>query len=167
MRAGRKRFIASVVLSASLLLSSVATAQNATAPAGDWSALKSVAAGSRLAVKLKSGKTVEGGLRDVSDAALSLTVGGRQTDIKPEEVQRVYRVGGTSAKKAALVGLAVGAGAGAAIGAAGGDDNGFVPGRGVFAAGFAVLGGGAGALIGYAVGRGRRKRVLIYDAGHP
>jgi hypothetical protein len=35
------------------------------------------------------------------------------------------------------------------------------------AAGLAVLGGGVGALIGYAVGRGRHRRVLVYEAPQP
>jgi hypothetical protein len=166
MRIVKRRWTISLVLAASLLLSNAASAQNTTAPSGDWSALKAVAAGSKLAVKLKSGKTVEGRLTGMSDAALSLTVNDRPTDIKAEEVQRVYRVGGSSAAKGALIGLAAGAGAGAAVGASGGDE-GFGPSNGVFAAGFAVLGGGAGALAGYAIGRSKRKRVLIYEAARP
>lgn len=153
----------SLLLIVSLLQAPVVSAQNA---AGDWSALKAVATGSKLSVKLKSGKTVEGRLTSVSDDGLSLTAGGKANDLKAGEVLRVYRVSGTSAGKAALVGAAVGAGAGAAVGAAGGG-GGFVPSRGVFAAGFAVLGGGTGALIGYAIGKSRHKRVLVYEAGHP
>jgi uncharacterized protein YcfJ len=34
-------------------------------------------------------------------------------------------------------------------------------------AGLTVLGAGAGALVGYAIGRGRRKRVLVYEAARP
>jgi len=160
MFVGSRRFTFSLVLAASLLLAPAASAQTAT---GDWSALKAVATGSKLSVKLKTGRTVEGRLTGVSDDALSLTVGGKATDVKAVEVLRVYRVGGSSAKKATLVGLGVGAGAGAAVGAAGGG-GGFVPGRGVFAAGGAVLGGGVGALAGYAVGRSRHRRVLVYEA---
>jgi hypothetical protein len=162
----RRRWTLSLVLAASLLLSNVASAQNATAPSGDWSALKSVATGSKLDVKLKSGNSVKGRLTGASDAALSLTVNDRPTDIKAEDVQRVYRVGGSSGAKGALIGLAAGAGAGAAVGASGGDE-GFGPSNGVFAAGLAVLGGGAGALAGYAIGRSKRKRVLIYEAARP
>ena len=160
MFVGRRRLTFSLLLAASLLLSPLVSAQTATS---DWSALKAIASGSKLSVKLKSGKTVEGKLTGVSDDALSLSVGGKPTDLKAGDILRVYRVGAGSAQKAALVGLAVGAGAGAAIGAAGGG-GGFVPSRGVFAAGFAVLGGGAGALIGYAVGKGRHKRVLVYES---
>jgi hypothetical protein len=158
-----RRLTFSLLLAASLLLSPVVSAQTTT---GDWSGLKAVASGSKLSVKLKTGKTVEGKLTGVSDDGLSLTAGGKATDFKTVDVLRVYRVGGSSAGKAALIGAAVGAGTGAAVGASGGDE-GFGPSNGVFAAGFAVLGGGAGALIGYAVGRSRHKRVLVYDAPRP
>ncbi|HEX7312532.1 MAG TPA: hypothetical protein VF297_01355 [Pyrinomonadaceae bacterium] len=160
MFVGSRRLTFSLVLIASLLLSPVASAQTASS---DWSSLKAVASGSKLSVKLKTGKSVEGKLTAVSDDSLSLTVGGKQTELKAGDVSRVYTVGGSSAKKGTLVGLAVGAGGGAAVGAAGGGGD-FFPGRGVFAAGGAVLGGGVGALIGYAVGRSRRKRVLVYEA---
>jgi hypothetical protein len=161
MFVGRRSLTLSLLLAASLMLSPVVSAQNAT---NDWSALKAVASGSKLSVKLKSGKSVEGKLTGVSDDSLSLTVGGKPTDIKAVDVLRVYRVGGSSAGKTALIGAAVGAGVGAAVGAAGGDDDGFAPTKGQAAAGLAALGGGAGALIGYAIGRSRHKRVLIYEA---
>ncbi|MBV8856826.1 MAG: hypothetical protein JOZ02_07860 [Acidobacteria bacterium] len=66
------------------------------------------------------------------------------------------------------MGLAVGAGAGAAIGlaASSASDDGFDKIDHVATAGLTVLGGGAGALIGYAVGRGRHKRALVYEAAH-
>lgn len=151
-----------LVLVASLLLSPVASAQSAT---GDWSALKAVASGSKLSVKLKSGRTVEGRLAAVSDDSLSLTAGGKPTELKAAEVSKVYTVGGSSAKKGALVGLAVGAGAGLAVGLAGSSaDDSFNDLDAPITAGLTVLGAGAGALIGYAVGRSRRKRLLVYDA---
>jgi hypothetical protein len=163
---GGRRLRLGLLLAASLWLAPVASAQTAS---GDWSSLKAVAAGSRLSVKLKSRKTVEGKLTGVSDDGLSLTAGGKPTEIKAADVLRVYTVGGGSAKKAALIGLAVGAGAGAAIGlaASSASDDGFDKIDHVATAGLTVLGGGAGALIGYAVGRGRHKRVLVYEAARP
>lgn len=163
MFVGSKRFTISLVLVVSLLLSPVVLAQNTTAQAGDWSALKTVAQGSKLSVKLKDGKSVEGKLSGVSDTALSLSVKGKPVDLNRNDVQRVYQLEGKSATKATLIGAGVGAGAGAAIGASGGDD-GFGPSKGVFAAGFAVLGAGAGAIAGYLIGRSGHKRVLIYEA---
>lgn len=162
---GRRRLTLSLFLVASLLVAPVVSAQTVT---NDWSALKAVAAGSKLSVKLKTGKTFEGRLAGVSDDALSLSIGGKPTDLKAGEVLRVYRVGGSSAKKAALVGAAVGAGTGAVAGAVGGDDDSFpIITKGQAAAGLAVLGGGVGALVGYAIGRSRHKRVLIYEATQP
>jgi hypothetical protein len=54
------------ILLLSLLLSPVTlTAQTSLS---DWSRLNTVASGSKLSVKLKDGKTVEGTLRSVSDS---------------------------------------------------------------------------------------------------
>ena len=165
MFVGSRRSTLSLVLAVSLLLSPVVSAQTAT---NEWSALKSVAAGSKLEVKLKDGKTVKGRLTGVTDDALSLTVGGKPTELKSGEVLRVYRVGGSSAKKGALIGLAVGGGAGLAVGLAGSSvDDSFNELDAPITAGLTVLGAGAGALIGYAVGRSRRKRVLVYEAARP
>lgn len=165
MFAGSRRLAFGLVLIASLLLSPVASAQTAS---GDWSSLKAVETGSKLSVKLRTGKTVEGRLTGVSDDGLSLTVGGKPTELKAGEVLRIHRVGGSSAKKGALIGLAVGGGAGLAVGVAGSSaDDSFNDLDAPITAGLAVLGAGAGALIGYAVGRSRRKRVLVYEAAQP
>lgn len=164
MRIVRKRFSISLVLLASLLLSSVVLAQGTNSPSGDWSALKTVAQESKLYVKLKNGKTVEGRLSAVSDTALTLSVSGKPVDLNRDDVLRVYQLRGKSAATATLIGAGLGAGAGAALGAAGGDNGGFAPTKSQLSAGLAVLGAGAGALVGYLIGRGGHKRVLIYEA---
>ena len=168
MCVGSGRFTLVLVLAAALLLPSVASAQSASASSGDWSALNAVASGSKLTVKLKPGKSVEGKLSGVSDAALSLTVKGKPVDLKREDVQSVYRVAGHSATKATLIGMGVGAGAGAAIGAAAssGNDN-FGKFDQAATAGLTVVGAVAGALTGYLIGRHSSKRVLVYEAGRP
>ena len=56
----------------------------------------------------------------------------------------------------------MGAGSGAAIGAAG-SDNVFVK-KSAGAAAFGLIGAGAGALVGFAIGRSGHKRMLIYEA---
>ena len=168
MPIGRKAFTFSLVLAASLLLSPVASAQNTNASAHDWSALQAVTRGSKLFVRLKNGKTVEGKLSGVSDSALSLSVKDKPEELKREDVQSVYRVRRKSAKKATLIGLGVGAGTGAAIGAAGSSrDDGFDKLDKAVTAGLTVIGAGVGALTVYLVGRGGHKRVLIYEAGQP
>ena len=163
---GSKRFTISLVLVASLLLSPVVLAQNAAAQAGDWSALKTVAAGSKLSVKLKSGKSVDGKLTGVSDTALSLSVSNKPVDINRDDVQRIYQIKGKSATKATLIGAGVGAGTGAVIGAVGSanDNDGFDKLDHAVTAGLTVLGAGAGAITGYLIGRSGHKRVLIYEA---
>src|SRR5262249_47801781 len=72
MRTRTLQFATIGILLSSLLLSTVTvSAQTAT---NDWSRLNAVPAGSKLAVKLKSGKTINGTLKSVSDTTLSLTV---------------------------------------------------------------------------------------------
>jgi len=166
MHIARNKFATSLVLVAALFLSSVtASAQLSTAPTGDWSKLSAVAAGSKLSVKLKSGKSVDGKLAGVSDTALSLTVKGKPVDVKRDDIASVYQITKKSATKATLIGLGVGAGAGAAIGLAG-RGSGFDKLENAVTAGLAVLGAGAGALTGYLIGRSGKKRVLIYQ-GQP
>ena len=162
------RWAASLSLAASLLLSSVASAQTAPAPSGDWAALRAVAAGSKLAVKLKDGKTVEGRLAGVTDEALSLSVKNRPADLRREDVQSVHQVRSKSAKKETLIGLGVGAGAGLALGVAGSSaDDGFNKLDQAVTAGLTVIGAGLGAATGFLIGRRGGKRVLIYEAGRP
>jgi small nuclear ribonucleoprotein (snRNP)-like protein len=164
---GGKRLTISLVLVAFILLTPVSlTAQTATAPTNDWSRLSATESGSKLVVKLKNGKTVEGKLSGVSDAVLSLSVKNKPVEIKRDDVRSVHQVKKKSAAKLTLIGLGVGAGAGAALGAAA-DDNEFLISRGQAAAGFAVLGAGVGAVVGYLVGRSGRQRVLIYETRQP
>ena len=165
MFVGSRGLAFSLILVASLLLSPVVSAQNAPAATGDWSALKAIAAGSKLAVKLKSGKTVKGRLAGVTDDALSLSDKDKPADLKREDVQSVYRVRGKSATKATLIGMGVGAGAGLAVGAAGSSSSdSFDKIDQVATAGLTVLGAAAGAMTGYLIGRSGRKRVLVYEA---
>ena len=168
---GKKRLTLNLALITSLLLSSatVAAAQDkrATTTTGDWSRLNSVAIGSKLTVKLKTGKVSEGKLASVSNTALSLTVKGKAAELERDEVLSVHEITRKSTTKATLIGLGVGAGAGAAIGAVGdasNNDGGFEKIDNVAVAGLTVLGAAAGALTGYLIGKGGSKRVLIYEA---
>ncbi|MGH9971532.1 MAG: hypothetical protein ACREBG_27565 [Pyrinomonadaceae bacterium] len=167
MPRSRNGFTISLVLVASLLMPSVSLAQVRTSPTSDWSAISGVATGSKVSVKLKNGKTVNGKLRSASDTILSLSVSNKLVQLNRDEVLSVYEIQGKSAKKPALIGLGIGAAAGAAVGAAGGDDNGFFISRAQLAAGMSVLGAAAGALTGFLIGKSGRKRVLIYEAKQP
>ena len=162
----RRRLTFSLVLAASLLLSQVVSVSAQTAT-GDWSALKAVATGSKLSVKLKTGKTVEGKLTGATDDALSLSVKNKPVDLKREDVQSVYQVKGKSATKATLIGMGVGAGTGAVVGAAAdSSSDSFETIDNVATAALTVLGAGAGALTGYLIGRRGNKGVLVYEATH-
>lgn len=166
MRIKTRQFATIVILLTSFLLSPVTLA--AQVATNDWARLNSVANGSKLSVKLKTGKKVDGTFSGVSDTALKLMVKNTSTEIKRDDIRSVHQVGGTSVTKSTLIGLGAGAGAGALLGAVGeaaDDDNSFVDlNGGAVVAGLAVLGAAAGALTGFIIGKTRKKRVLLYEA---
>jgi hypothetical protein len=137
------------------------------ANASDWSQLSTLVSGTRLSVKTKDGKIVDGRLNKISDSALSLTVKNKSLELKRQDVLSIYQLTKKSATKATLIGLAVGGGAGLGVGLAGRSNDGFDKIENAAAAGFAVIGAAGGALAGYLIGRNGRKRVLIYQAGTP
>jgi small nuclear ribonucleoprotein (snRNP)-like protein len=162
MRNPMRKTTTIVVLLLSFLLSPLALAAQ-TAPT-DWSRLNSLTGGTKLSVKLKDGKKVDGTFAAVSDTTLSLTVKNARKEVRREDVASVHEVGGTSVKKATLIGLGVGAGAGAALGIAGNasNDGGFGELPDSVGVGVAVLVAGAGALTGFFIGKATKKRVLLY-----
>ena len=149
-----------VVLLLSFLLSPLSLAAQ-TAPT-DWSRLNSVSSGSKLSVKLKDGKKVDGTLDSVSDSTLALTVKNARREIRREDVASVHEVSSKSAVPATLIGAGVGAGAGAALGVAADSSDGPFEVRDGVTAGLAVVGAGIGALAGFLIGRTGKKRVLLY-----
>jgi small nuclear ribonucleoprotein (snRNP)-like protein len=167
MRIANRITISLALVAALLLSSATVSAQLSTAPTSDWSRLNAVTAGSKVSVKLKSGKTVDGKLSGVSDAALSLTIKDKPVDVKREDVLSVYQIKKKSVAKATLIGLGVGAGAGLAIGVAGRSKDNLVNLNNPVTAGLTVLGAAAGALTGFLIGRTGGKRVLIYQATQP
>jgi hypothetical protein len=158
-----KQIAVIVVLVLSFLLSPVPLlAQSGT---NDWSRLSSVAGGTKLSVKLKDGKKIEGKFASVSDASLSLTVKNAAKEIRRDDVASVHEVSKKGAGKATLIGLGVGAalGGGLAIASETDDDDGF-PVKNSVSAGFVALTAGVGALAGYLIGRTGNKRVLLYES---
>ena len=152
-----------VLLAVVLVLSVPLQAQTAI---NDWSRISSVAPGSKLKIKLKSGKTVEGNLNSVSESSISLATKNASQDIKREDVQTAHRVVKKSALPATMIGMAVGAGAGAALGVIGStsDDSGFDKLDHAVTAGLTIIGAIAGTVTGYFIGRSSRKKELIYEA---
>jgi hypothetical protein len=159
-----KQIAVIVVLVLSFLLSPVTLV--AQTGMNDWSRLSGVASGTKLSVKLKDGKKVEGKFTAVSDTSLSLTVKNVDKEIRREDVATVHQVTKKGAGKATLIGLGVGAGAGTAIAVAGdANSDGFGEVHNGVTAGFVVLVAGVGALAGYLIGKTTgNKRVLLYES---
>jgi len=164
MRSRALQFATIGILLSSLLLSTV-TVSAQTAP-NDWSRLNAVGTGSKLSVKLKSGKTVEGTLNSVSDTTLSLMVKNAAQDLRREDVASVHQVGKKSAAKSTLIGASVGAGTGAVLGAIAdnSNENSWFDTDGLLTGGLAIVGAGIGALSGFLVGKTGNRRMLLYQA---
>lgn len=170
MSVRRMRITTSLILITSiLLLPGSLVGQTSPAPMNDWSRLTAVESGSKLIVKLKDGKTVEGKLNSVLDTGLSLSIKNKTVEVKREEVRSIHQVKRKSAGTSTLIGAGVGAGMAAAAGAlarANNDDDGFVS-ESAMHAGMVVIGAGLGGITGFFVGRTQRTRVLIYESSQP
>ena len=149
------------LLVVSLVLSVPLRAQTA---ANDWSRLNSVESDSKLSIKLKSGKSIEGRLVSVSESTLSLKVKNKTQEIKREEVQTVHQVVGKGVLTPTLIGTAIGAGAGAVLGAIGSEGSDFDKLDQAVTAGLIGVGAIIGTVAGYFIGRTRTKKILIYEA---
>lgn len=162
MRNPMRQITTIVVLLLSFLLSPLALAAQ-TAPT-DWSRLNSVTSGTKLSVKLKDGKKIDGTFDGATDTTLSLTVKNARKEIHREDVETVSEVIKKSATKSTLIGMGIGAGAGAALGIAGdiNENDTFFETRDSVVVGVVVLTAGIGALAGYLIGRSGKKRVLLY-----
>jgi len=152
----------SIALIIALLLSAMPL--QAQSNPSDWSRLNSLESGSKIVVKLKSGKSVEGKLNSVSDSSLMLSIKNANQELKREDVLSVHRLTRKSATKATLIGAGVGGGAGAIIGAVGGRESDFDKLDQAVTAGLTIIGAGVGAIGGYLIGRSGKKRELIYEA---
>ena len=164
MKIPTKQIAIIVVLVLSFLLSPVSLM--AQAGTNDWSRLSAVASGTKLSVKLKDGKKVEGTFTKVSDSSLSLTAKNAAKEIRREHIATVHQVSKKGAGKATLIGLGVGAGVGAglAIASERNDNDTFFETRDSVTAGIVALTAGIGALAGFLVGRTGNKRVLLYES---
>ena len=163
MRITTRRFATIVILLTSLLLSPVTLVAQATT--SDWSRLNSVVTGSKLSVKLRNGNKIDGTLSNVTDATLTLMVKNASREVKRDDIRTIHQTGGTSARKATLIGMGLGAGAGAITGAIGNSRDDTFPATDDIVIGVLVgLGAGVGALGGFLVGKSMKKKELIYEA---
>ena len=162
MRIPTKQIAIIVVLLLSFLLSPVTlVAQTGTS---EWSRLSAVTTGTKLSVKLKEKKKVEGTLTSVSDTSLSLTVKNAAKDIRREDIASVHEVSKMSAGKSTVVGMGIGAGLGAVLGLVADNNDEGLEVRDSVTAGVVVVGAGIGALTGFLIGRSGKKRVLLYES---
>ena len=166
MRTRRQQLAAFVLVALLLLSTGTVTGQTDRGQINDWSRVTALPGGSKLSVKLKNGKTINGDFNSASHSTLSLTVKKAAMEIRRDEVARVHEVTKKSAAKATLIGTGIGAGAGAAAGAISdsANDDGFEAFDNAAIGVLAVAGAGVGALVGYLVGRSGNKRVLVYEA---
>jgi hypothetical protein len=131
-----------------------------------WGAIATSPAGQPLQVELKSGKTIKGKLSSASESGLTLVLGKTMANVERAEIRRIYRDGGKSVGKSALIGAGVGGAGGAIVGAAtGGDGKGFISfSRKETAAAGGVIGAAVGTITGLVIGIARHKKTLIYEA---
>ena len=161
MKIPTKQIAIIVVLLFSFLLSPITpVAQTRT---NDWSRLNTVPTGTKLSVKQKDGKKVEGTLSAITDTSLSLTVKNAAKEIRREDIATVHEVSKKGAGKATLIGMGIGAGVGAGLGLAAETDDDGLEVKDSVTAGVVVLGAGIGALTGFLIGRSGKKRVLLYE----
>ncbi|HEY6802149.1 MAG TPA: hypothetical protein VI306_01100 [Pyrinomonadaceae bacterium] len=163
MSIGKKVAVILVLISSLVLSPVLASAQGTSS--SDWSSVRNLAVDTKVSVKLKTGKTVEGKVKSVSESSLTLTRKNSPVEVKRDDIASVYQVIKKSATKATLIGLGLGAGAGAGIGAIAdaSDDSGFEKVDHVATAGLAVAGAAAGAIAGYFIGKGSGKKILVYE----
>jgi len=137
-----------------------------TGISADWSAVERLAAGTQIAVKMKTGQGVEGALNRVLETSLTLiTSRGKREDLNRTDIVSLYELKKKSATKSTLIGAGLGAAGGVIVGAVVGDSGpSAIVSKGKLAAGAGAVGGGIGTLIGYALHRGS-KRILVYQSG--
>jgi small nuclear ribonucleoprotein (snRNP)-like protein len=126
----------------------------------NWDAVTAVAAGEKLVVKLKDGKTIKGEIQTATDQELTMTRKNKSVTAARAQIAQVYQVVGKPAKgKYTLIGAGIGAAVGAGIGQAKveADAEIWLP------IGF-MFGVGIGALVGLGWGASKRREVLIYQA---
>jgi hypothetical protein len=141
-----------------LVTSTAAQTRQAT---GDWSAVQSLAPGTKIVVRTKDGDKLSGRFESADDQGINFTRDGKRVTLTRESVRNVKISRGRNRLKGALVGAGIGGGAGAGVGGfvvAHTDHFGGTP----LGAGIGI-GAGAGAAIGAAIGLGKNYDT-VYEA---
>ena len=126
----------------------------------NWKSLQTLKPGTRISIETINGDVIKGKFQNVSDTTITVSTDNRQTNVRRDDVRRIFRHGGSPLKSVAI-GAAIGAGAGAGgagalLGATGGSDST----NQVFAIGIAV---GAGIGVGIGALFGSNKKRLVYQ----
>ena len=151
-----------------VLLADASIAVGQTSSPREWEAVRAVAAGEKLSVRLKDGKKVEGTVRRVSDGLLVLNRGTSTVDLNRDSIAKVYHLVPRSTAKSIGKSTAMGAGIGAGVGTCVGIWGGTY--EDLETAGLVALLGGFGAAIGSGIGafvgavHVKPRKVLIYEA---
>lgn len=162
----RSMVVVSLLLAALLAKPGVVPAQQGARPTfGAWDSVQELSQGEEIEVVLNDQTPLRGKFAGASDAKMSLTRGGKTTELFRAEVFELYRLVSKSRKRSTLLGLGIGTGAGIGVGAIAGASVGpFESGEGHMPAMIGgMVGAGAGTLVGLFLGGGK-KRVLIYRA---
>ncbi|MFN0120936.1 MAG: hypothetical protein ACKV2V_10570 [Blastocatellia bacterium] len=148
-----------IVLVISLLMQAPCAFAQQRAVSDNWDAVKAVAVGEKLVVKLKDGQTVKGEIKAVTDQELTVMRKNKSVITARTQIAQVYQVVGKPAKgKYTLIGAGIGAAAGAGIGQSQVESNAEIN----LMMGF-LIGTGIGALVGLGWGAGKRREALIYQ----
>ncbi|HEY9435775.1 MAG TPA: hypothetical protein VI260_30315 [Blastocatellia bacterium] len=127
---------------------------------GSWDAVKTVPSGDKVAVRLRSGQTLNGWIISASDTVLTLELRKNSIDVNRGDVLRVYKVVKRSRIKGVLLGLLIGTSVGALLGNLVEPEHTDDP--GLATVGLGLLGGLIGTGVGAAISF-RTKRLLIYE----
>jgi hypothetical protein len=162
----RTKALIKIVLLVLLADASIGVAQ--TSSTREWEAVRALAVGEKLSVRLKDGKKIEGTVRSVSDSLLVLNRGTSAVDLNRDSIAKAYHLVPRSTAKSIGKSTAMGAGIGFGVGAAVGIWGGTY--EDLETAGLVGLLGGFGAAIGSGIGafvgavHVKPRKVLIYEA---
>src|SRR5690349_5156704 len=111
----KTKFIVPMLIIFTLAVNSTLSFAGQTGDANrQWATVQSTSTGSKLSLRLKDGKKLEGKLLNISDTGLTLDRDNKSTDITRDSIAKVYRVEqksrGKSVTKGALIGAGIGFG---------------------------------------------------------
>lgn len=164
----KNKFIISILIVCTLIVNSTLSfAAQTSDPNRQWATVQSTSTGTKLSLRLKDGKKLEGRLRNISDTELTLDRDNKSTSVTRDFIAKVYRVEqksrGKSVTKGALIGAGIGFGAGAGVAIAAGSYEDLETAElvGILGGIGAGIGAGLGALFS-SFGK-KEHKVLIYE----